>query len=488
MSDNLFEVKKEQFLECRSQNAFSDHYHKTHTMEEIAKLPEGTENVATAGRIVTLRVMGKILFAHLYDFSGKVQICVKKNPDAPEEFDNFVKSASIGDFVGVKGVLFITKTGELTIRVASWQLLNKSLRTLPDKYHGIEDTEACYRQRYLDLIMNNESRNVFKKRFEIVKALRNYLEDNGYIEVETPIIQNTASGAFARPFLTHHNALDIDCVLRIACETYLKRCIGAGIDKVFEFARSFRNEGVSTTHLQDFTMLEFYASYSNAEIMRTFVEGMMRNLIQKVFGSHTITLSGHEINFSDKWAVYDYYDRITEDSGINMREHKTRDSLLKEIQKRNIKLDENPEKLSHANLVDVLYKKVTRPKLIQPCFLINYPVEVAPLARRNADNPEFVDYFQFVVDGVELIKAYSELVDPIDQRERFTEQSTARADGDDEAMPFDEEFLTAMEHGFPPIAGVGIGIDRLTMILCGTENIKDTVLFPLLRPTQQKEK
>jgi len=487
MSDNLFDIKKEKFLEYRSKNAFADHYHKTHTMEQASQLAEGTVNILIAGRVVNLRAMGKILFAHLYDFTGKLQIFLKKDADNPTDFESFIEAVSIGDFIGVTGEMFITKTGELTLRVGSWQLLNKCLRTLPDKYHGIEDTEARYRQRYLDIIMNEDSRKVFKKRFEIIKTFRHYLEENEYLEVETPILQNTASGALARPFLTHHNALNTECVLRIACETYLKRCIGAGMDKVFEFARSFRNEGISTTHLQDFTMLEFYASYWNADMMRGFVEGMIRNLIEKVFGSHTMILSGHEINFSDAWPVYDYSDRITEDSGIDMRKHVTRESLLNEIKNKGIKLEDNPETLSHANLVDVLYKKVTRPKLIQPCFLINYPVDVAPLARRNASNPQFVDYFQFVVDGVELVKAYSELVDPLDQRGRFEEQSKAREFGDDEAMPFDEEFLTAMEHGFPPIAGVGIGIDRLAMILCGVDNIKDVVLFPLLRPNLQKE-
>lgn len=492
MSDNLFELKKEKFLEFREKGAYADHYPKAYNMEEISKLSEGTTNVSTAGRVVSMRVMGKILFAQLYDFSGKTQICVRKTEENPEVFSSFVEAVAIGDFIGVTGEMFITKTGELTLRVASWQLLNKSLRTLPDKYHGIEDTEACYRQRYLDIIMNEKSRNVFRKRFEIVRTLRNYLENDGYLEVETPIIQNNPSGAFARPFYTHHNALDIECVLRIAPETYLKRCIGAGIDKVFEFARSFRNEGVSTTHLQDFTMLEFYASYTNSELMRGFVEGMIRDLIQKLFGSHSIVLSGHEINFSDAWPAYDYFDRISEDSGIDMRAHTTRESLLAEIKKKNIKLEGQLDTLSHANLVDVLYKKVTRPKLIQPCFLINYPVEIAPLARRNAKDPRFVDFFQFVVDGVELVKAYSELVDPLDQRGRFEEQAKAREDGDDEAMPLDEDFLTAMEHGFPPIAGVGIGIDRLAMILCGVDNIKDVVLFPLLRQvlptTTPKEK
>lgn len=483
MSENLFDLKKEKFLEYRAQNAYGDHYHKMYTMEQLSKLPEGSHNISTAGRIVNMRVMGKILFAHLYDFSGKMQICVRKTEDAPNVFTSFANDVAIGDFVGVTGEMFITKTGELTLRVLSWKLLNKSIRTLPDKYHGIEDTEACYRQRYLDIIMNERTRYTFHKRFQIVRALRSYLEQNGYIEVETPILQTTPSGAFARPFYTHHNALNIECVMRIACETYLKRCIGAGIDKVFEFARCFRNEGVSTTHLQDFTMLEFYESYSNSERMRGFVEGMIRHLIKELFGTHIITLSGNEINFSTAWPVYNYLDRIAEDSGIDMSKCNTRELLLAEIKNKQIKLEDGAESLSHANLLDVLYKKVTRPKLIQPCFLINYPVEVAPLARRNENNPNFVDFFQFVVDGVELVKAYSELVDPIDQRERFEEQMKAREAGDDEAMPIDEDFLTAMEYGFPPIAGVGIGIDRLAMILCGAENIKDVVLFPLLRPT-----
>jgi lysyl-tRNA synthetase class 2 len=483
MSENLFDLKKEQFLEYRAKNAYGDHYNKVYTMADLANLPDGTQNISTAGRIVNMRVMGKILFAHLYDFSGKMQICVRKTEENPEIFATFVNDVAIGDFVGVTGEMFVTKTGELTLRVASWKLLNKAIRTLPDKYHGIEDTESCYRQRYLDLIMNERTRYTFHKRFQIVRSIRNYLEKHGYIEVETPILQTTPSGAFARPFYTHHNSLNIECVLRIACETYLKRCIGAGMDKVFEFARCFRNEGVSTTHLQDFTMLEFYESYSNAERMRGFVENMIRHLIQELFGTHTITLSGNEINFSTAWPVYNYLDRISADSGIDMNICNTRELLLAEIRRKKIKLDDDAETLSHANLLDVLYKKVTRPKLIQPCFLINYPVEVAPLARRNQHNPNFVDFFQFVVDGVELVKAYSELVDPIDQRERFEDQMKAREAGDDEAMPIDEDFLTAMEYGFPPIAGVGIGIDRLTMILCGAENIKDTVLFPLLRPS-----
>ncbi len=487
MSDNIFEIKKEKFLQERNKNNLADHYDKTHNLAEVMQLPEGTKNVSTAGRLTALRTMGKIAFATLYDFSGKIQICVRKTEEAPEVFENFCNQVSIGDFIGAEGEMFITKTGELTIRVASFKLLNKCLRTLPEKYHGIENIEARYRQRYLDIITSEESRDVFKKRFEIVKTLRRYLEDSGYLEVETPILQTTASGALARPFHTHHNALDIECVMRIACETYLKRCIGAGIDKVFEFARSFRNEGVSATHLQDFTMLEFYASYWNSDKMLKFVEGMMRNLIEKIFGQVKVTLAGNEINFEGDWPVYEYSELIKKDSGIDIQKLNTRDLLIKEIKSKNIKLDDDIDSLSWANMVDSLYKKVSRPKLIQPCFLVKYPVEMAPLARRNIENPNYVDFFQFLVNGVELVKAYSELVDPLDQRGRFEEQMEAREHGDAEAMPIDEEYLLAMEHGFPPIAGVGIGIDRLTMILCGCDNIKDTILFPLMRPVQVQQ-
>ncbi len=482
MSENIFEIKKEKYIHERSLGNLADHYPKNHTLNEVSKLDEGVEGISTAGRVVSLRTMGKIAFAHLYDFSGRVQICVRKSEDSQDVFGLFCEQVSIGDFIGVTGEMFRTKTGELTLRVKHFQLLNKCLRTLPEKYHGIENIEARYRQRYLDIITNDESREVFKKRFEIVKTLRRYLEDQGYLEVETPILQTTPSGALARPFFTHHNALDMECVLRIACETYLKRCVGAGIDKVFEFARCFRNEGISATHLQDFTMLEFYASYCNADTMLIFVDGLMRHLIEKIFGQVKVNLGGKEIDFSGTWPVLDYCELIQKDSGIDIKIFDQRETLCAEILKANIQLDDDINSLSWANMVDSLYKKVSRPKLIQPCFLVKYPVEMAPLARRNASNPKFVDFFQFVVNGVELVKAYSELVDPIDQRERFEEQMKAREHGDAEAMPIDEDFLLAMEHGFPPISGVGIGIDRLTTILCGCDNIKDSVLFPLLRP------
>lgn len=478
MSDQIFELKKEKYLTLREQ--FLDQYDKKMSVNDVRLLGAGAKNIQTAGRIVSIRTMGKIIFAQLYDFSGKIQLYYKKDDENSENFKSFQKDLSIGDFVGIEGELFLTKTGELSIKIETWFLLNKCLRPLPEKYHGLEDIELRYRRRYLDIIMNETSRLVFKKRFELIKTMRRFLEDNGYLEIETPILQNQASGALAKPFGTHHNALDMDCVLRIACETYLKRCIGAGMDKVFEFARCFRNEGISATHLQDFTMLEFYAAYWNSEKMMPFVENMIRTIIQNLFGKLEITLNGQKIDFSQDWPVYDYGDLIKKDCGVDIFTCKSKDDLLKILKSKEIFIEEAKD-LSLANLIDALYKKVSRPKLIHPCFLVKYPVEMAPLARRNKNDPRLVDFFQLIVNGVEIVKAYSELVDPIDQRERFMSQAQARLEGDEESMPMDEDFLTAMEYGFPPVTGVGIGIDRLIMILCECENIKDTVLFPLLR-------
>lgn len=485
MADAVFENKKERFLELRERKAFHDSYEKKQSLGEVKSMAAGTPGIRTAGRVVAKRKMGKILFGKIYDFSGSMQIYLQKDPEAPEAFQSFVDEVSVGDFIGVEGELFETKTGELTIKIASYALLNKALRTLPEKFHGMSDAEMIYRKRYLDIISNEESRDVFRRRIQIVKELRRYLEDHAFLEVETPVLQSQASGALARPFHTHHNALGIDCVLRIAPETYLKRCIGAGMDRVYEFARCFRNEGVSHSHLQDFTMLEFYASYWNAEIQRKFVAGMFRHLIEKVFGAVHVQIQGHAVDFSGEWPVLDYCELILADSGIDIRVVNTRETLLHAIREKGLHL-EDEGKASWATLVDLLYKKVSRPKLIQPSFVVKYPAEMAPLARKNAQDERFVDLFQFVVAGVELVKAYSELVDPLDQRERFEQQVEAREAGDEETMPMDEDYLTAMEHGFPPISGVGIGIDRLTMILCGCENIKDTVLFPLLRPQSEE--
>ncbi len=479
MSDAVFEHKKEKFLELR--DGFADQYEKTHTCEQAMAAAEGTTGIRAAGRIVGMRTMGKLVFAHLYDFTGRIQVMIRRTEDHPEVFEGFARDVAIGDFVGVSGEIVRTKTGEITIRADGYTLLNKCLRTLPEKFHGLGDMETRYRQRYLDVITNSESREVFRKRIAIVKSLRNTLEKTSFLEVETPVLQTQQSGALARPFYTQHNALGIQCVMRIAPETYLKRCIGAGFDRVYEFARCFRNEGVSPSHLQDFTLLEFYAAYWNAEKGIQFVQEMFRKLINDVFGEVKVKINGHEVDFSGEWPVYQYTEIIEQHSGIDITVSKTRDALVAQLKEKDIFIEDLP-KLDWPAIVDNLYKKVARPKLIQPCFLVKYPAEMSPLARRNATDANYVDQFQFLVGGVELVKAYSELVDAIDQRERFEAQMTAREKGDDEAMPLDEDFLLAMEHGFPPICGVGIGVDRLTQILCGCEHVKDTVLFPLMRP------
>ena len=485
MSSEIFELKKKQYLDAVVQGKFHDRFDKTHAAAQILALKEQATSekisVRMAGRVLAKREMGKAVFAHLFDFTGKIQVYLNRSAEASELFDRFKHDVAIGDFVGVEGELFMTRTAELTINVKSFVLLNKCLHTLPEKFHGIEDVETRYRQRYLDLIMNEQARTVAAKRIAIVRCMRRFLEDHGFLEVETPVLQTTPSGALARPFLTHHHALDIQCSLRIAPETFLKRLIGAGMDRVFEFARCFRNEGISNAHLQDFTMLEFYAAYWNWDDQRRFVSNLVRHTIQEVFGKTRVTVRGHEVDFAGDWPVYSIGELIKRDTGLDIAHLKTKDALLPKIKDQGL-YDDEMATLSWANLVDALYKKSSRPKLIQPCFVTHYPAEMAPLARKNAADPNYVDLFQLLVSGIELVKAYSELVDPIDQRARLEEQQAAREGGDSEAMPMDEEFLLAMEHGFPPVAGVGIGIDRLTSILCGQDQIKEAVLFPLMRP------
>lgn len=481
MSSEIFDLKKQQYLDASSLNPFADRFDKTHAVGSIKDIEDGAGVIKTAGRITSLRLMGKALFANIFDASGTIQFYIRKNDESGSPFEVFNRDVAIGDFVGIEGALFTTRTGEKTINVERLTVLNKSLRTLPEKFHGIENIETRYRKRYLDVIMNPETRLVFQRRIEIIKIMRSYLENHGFVEVETPILQTTPSGALAKPFFTHHNALDMPCSLRIAPETWLKRLIGAGFDRVYEFAKCFRNEGISAAHLQEFTMLEFYAAYWNWEDQRDFCTKLTQEVIHKVFGKTSMHVKGHDIDFAGDWPVYSIAELIHKDAGLDILTLKDAKSLKKAVKDKKIPL-EDFDSLSWANLVDAIYKTCSRPKLIQPCFVTKYPAEMAPLARRRQDDPDFVDLFQLVVGGIELIKAYSELVDPIVQRQALEEQSQARELGDTEAMPMDEDFLTAMEHGFPPIAGVGIGIDRLVTVLCEKDNIKESVFFPLMRP------
>ncbi len=486
MSENmLLEARQAKFNYVQEHvNPYPERYARTHELCEAAKLPDGVQNVCVAGRVTAIRRMGKLSFVTLSDVESRLQIAVMRDEVGEGVYDFFKKGFDIGDFMGAEGKMFTTKVGEKTLRAKDIAFLGKAFRPLPEKFHGIQDTELCWRRRYLDLSMNEETRRRFLIKSQFVREVRRYLEDNGYIEIETPVLIDHPSGATARPFIAHHNALDMDVYLRIAPETYLKRAIVGGFTKVFEFARCFRNEGMDTTHLQDFTMLEGYCAYYNYRDNMRFLQDMLQTVIAKIWGSTVISIGGTEIDFGAEWAVVTFRELILKDCGIDIDEFKTAEALLREIESRHIELNsaDDPKKLGRGNLIDLLYKKVSRPRMIAPTFLIAHPTDLSPLARANDDDPEITDRFQLVINGSEIINAYSELVDPNEQRRRLQAQAQSHANGDEEAMVMDDDYLTAMEYGMPPISGWGMGIDRVLQVLLGTENIRDTVLFPLMRP------
>lgn len=467
-------------------NPYPDRFERTHALSEARELPVETEGIRVAGRVIAIRKMGKLSFAHIQDIDAKLQLAFSVNDLGAEGYAFFKKNIDVGDFIGVEGSAFLTKTGEKTIQVRSYRLLAKALRTLPEKWHGLSDTETRYRQRYLDLIMNEESRRRFTARRELIRQIRNHLEENRFVEVETPVLQSQPSGALAKPFATHHNALDIDVYLRIAPETYLKRLIVGGFDRVYEFARCFRNEGVSTAHLQEFLMLEYYAAYWNYQDNMDFTERMLTRAVENVLGTLQFEYLGQTVNFSPPWPRKSLHELIEEHSGIDVYAHRERDALLAAVRAKNVNMsDVNVDALGWGTLVDVLYKKTCRPNLVAPVFITSHPKELSPLARANDNDPGLTDRFQLVVAGMEIVNAYSELVDPIDQRERLEAQQALREAGDDEAMPLDEDYLRCMEYGMPPISGWGMGIDRFTALLTDEENIKNTVFFPLMRPLEK---
>jgi lysyl-tRNA synthetase class 2 len=483
-------IEKRQLFETEGLQVHPDRFERTHTLREVMGLQPGTK-VRAAGRIGQLRKFGKLTFATLEDFDGRIQIAlVRDQLDADPEvskkkYELFSKGVDRWDFLGVDGEMYFTDKGELTIRVHSWTLLGKTLQPPPNKYQGVRDIETNWRKRYLDLVSNEETRERFRVRSKSVTALRTFLDRGGFVEVETPILNTQQSGALARPFFSHHNALDMDVVLRIAPETYLKRLIVGGYDRVYEFARCFRNEGLAASHLQEFTMLEFYASYWNYEDNMTFTENMLRFAIQEAVGSLQIQRGEHTIDFAQPWPRKRLADVILENSGIDIDTYPDADSLRAAIFAKKVDLD-NPG-AGRGSLIDQLYKRTARPKLIQPTFIVGHPVDLSPLARRSDTNPNAVDRFQLVVDTWEVINAYSELVDPLDQRRRFEEQAELRKKGDDEAMPVDEDYLTAMEFGMPPISGWGMGIDRFVALLTNAPNLRDVVWFPLMKPATDED-
>jgi len=462
---------------------YCERFERTHRLSEASKLPDGTRGVKVAGRIISLRYFGKLAFGHLYDIDGKIQFSVQKNK-LGKQFEDMKRLVDVGDFIGIEGEAITTRTGEKTIDISSFIFLSKSLRPLPEKFHGITDPELRLRKRYLDLIMSEESRERFKKRVQIIRTIRDFLDDHGFTEIDTPVLTNKATGALARPFKTHHNALDIDIYLRIAPETYLKRAIAGGFDRVYEFARSFRNEGMDASHLPDFTLLEYYASYWNYVDNMNFTEDLFKNLLTEVNGSLQLTYQGTEISFEGQWPRYSFRELILKDCGIDIDAFSTKEELMKEIDRRGIRFETDVEIASagRGTLIDLLYKKVSRPQLINPTFITHHPLDLSPLARKNDENQLVVDRFQLVVNGWEVVNAYSELVDPVDQAERFKQQAQARAHGDKETMDVDNDFLQCIEFGMPPISGWGMGIDRIIALLTNAATLRDVVLFPLMRP------
>lgn len=484
--NELMQVRKEkeQKLKDNGVNVHPERYERTHSIIQARNLEDGTKNVSIAGRVMSRRKLGKISFIDLQDIEGHLQLCIKRDDLGEEKYKFLHETVDIGDFIGVKGDVFTTQAGEKSLQVYEYTFLGKALRPLPEKFHGITDIEAVYRERHLDLIMNDDTKKRFLLRTKFIRLMREYLDNHGFFEVDTPVLQNTASGATAKPFITHHNALDMDVFLRISPELTLKKLIIGGFSNVYEIARDFRNEGMDANHLQDFTMVEGYSAYwcykDNMKFLREMIIYILSNLYD---GNLNIKIGDQEIDFGGEWPVVSFRELILKDCDIDIDKFQTAESLLSEIKAKGIVLEtDNIEKLGRGNLIDQLYKKVSRPKIINPTYLIAHPIDLSPLARSNDEQPELTDRFQLVVNGQEIINGYSELVDSKEQERRLIEQSKLKANGDEEAMSIDNEYIKAMEFGMPPISGWGLGIDRFLQFLTNSDNIRDVVLYPLMKP------
>jgi len=431
-----------------------------------------------AGRLMSIRLMGKAAFAHIADGSGRIQIYLRRDDLGEEAYEHFRRDIDIGDFIGARGEVFRTRTGEATFRVKEFVLLAKALRPLPEKWHGLKDVETRYRQRYLDLVVNEDTRRIFTLRSRIISAMRRFLDDRGFMEVETPVLQPIYGGAAAQPFETYHRALDRKLYLRIATELYLKRLIVGGLDRVYEIGKNFRNEGISTRHNPEFTVMELYQAYADYNDIMALVEEMIAYIAQEALGSLRITYDGNEIDLTPPWARRSLVEAIAEETGIDILEHPDRESLLAQARGLGLMSDVTP---TWGKMVDELFSTYVEPKLIQPTFVVDYPLEISPLAKRRPGSQVLVERFEGFIGGLELANAFTELNDPLDQRERFEAQVEERGLGDDEAHPMDEDFVQALEYGMPPTGGLGIGVDRLVMLLTDQTSIREVILFPQLR-------
>lgn len=477
-------VRREKLEEIKKLcNPYPDSFKRTHTLKEARTLDDGTTNVRVCGRAIFMRKMGKLSFVRIRDLEADLQLEFKIDEVGEEAYAFFKKLIDSGDFIGAEGEMFTTQTGEKTLRVHEFTFLGKSLKPLPEKFHGLTDTELKYRQRYVDLIMNEDSRRVFLGRSKFYSFLHRYLDNHGFLEVETPIMQTAVSGAAAKPFFTHHNALDLDMNLRIAPETYLKQCIAAGFDRVYEVAKCFRNEGMDTEHLQEFTQVEWYVAYWNFEDTIIFFQDFIRNALLELVGTTTINYRDNVLDFGkENWDRINYIEAMEELLGKNFLDIENPEELKQLVVDKGLfTMADMADYKSLSQIIDFVYKKKIRANIVGPTILYNYPAVLKPLARRNDKDKSAVDVFQVVVCGTEICNAYSELVDPEIQRQNFVLQAEAKSQGDDETMELDEDFMGAMEQGMPPISGLGFGIDRLMMLIYNQESIRDVVLFPIMK-------
>lgn len=452
----------------------------THHSADIKEGFEALENtdVSVAGRLMSKRIMGKASFCNVQDKNGSIQCYVSRNDVGDEPYADF-KKFDIGDIVGVKGFVFKTKTGEISVHAKEITLLSKSLQILPEKFHGLRDQELRYRQRYVDLIVNPEVRDTFLKRCGIIKEIRAFLDARGFMEVETPVLQTIAGGAAARPFITHHNTLDIDMYLRIALELPLKRLIVGGLERVYEIGRVFRNEGMSIRHNPEFTEIELYQAYTDYNGMMDLTEELFRTVAQKVLGRATVSYGGHEIDLGAPFTRMTMVEAVKLHSGVDFDAIDSDAAAKAAAKEKGVEFE---DKHSKGDILNLFFEEFVEQNLIQPTFIMDYPVEISPLTKRKPDKPEFTERFELFIVGREYGNAYSELNDPIDQRERFERQEALRAAGDEEANMIDEDFLTALEYGMPPTGGLGIGIDRMVMLLTEQSSIRDVLFFPTMKP------
>lgn len=482
--NQLVKVRREKLENLRNEG--KDPYkitkfNRTHTSKEIVENYDELEgkDVTVAGRLMAKRIMGKASFCHIQDSEGKLQSYVSINDLGEESYKDF-KEDDIGDIIGITGFVFKTRTGEISIHAKEVTLLSKSLRPLPEKYHGLKDTDLRYRQRYVDLIVNPEVKETFVKRSKIIKELRKILDEKGFMEVETPILNTIVTGDAARPFITHHNTLNLDMYLRIAPELYLKRLIVGGFDKVYEIGRLFRNEGMDIKHNPEFTNIEMYVAYKDYNDMMNLTEEIISTIAQNVLGTMKINYQGQDIDLTPTWKRISMIDSIKEVTGIDFNEIKTDEDAQKILAEKGLILE--PGKETRGHIISQFFEEYVEETLIQPTFVIDYPVEISPLAKRKKEDPRYTERFELFIGGREYGNAYSELNDPIDQYERFLKQVEAKQKGDEEAGMMDEDFVTALEHAMPPTGGLGIGLDRLIMLLTDSASIRDVLLFPTMKP------